>query len=135
MLVNTCIKAPYSRRSGCRKISCSEKNSSISSTMTPLLQIVNNGLTNTMYPISSVFHNARWGRAALAVIVAAVAAVSLSRLGYSQSSPKPAPVTKGAAAASNGANRKAVNPAGNATAKATVDYERDVHAIFADHCM
>src|SRR5579863_3148939 len=60
----------------------------------------------------SVFHASRWWRAAVAVIVAAGA-------GASQESPKPARVAKRAPAAKAG----------------TVDYQRDVHAIFAAHCL
>jgi mono/diheme cytochrome c family protein len=65
-----------------------------------------------MGELRSVFHGSCWWRAAVAVIVAATA-------GASQETPRPARVAKPAPVAR----------------PATIDYQRDVHAIFAAHCL
>src|SRR6516164_4030745 len=70
--------------------------------------------------LGSTFRHCRWWGAS----VAAILAVSLSPLGYSQGYSQAAPLTRRTPGAAS---------SGNWPGK--IDYTRDIHAIFAAHCL
>ena len=71
--------------------------------------------------LGSNFRNYRWRRLSVAAVLAAG---SLSPRGYSQDGPKPSRPPRGAPVTAAAGNRPA-----------KIDYQRDIHAIFAAHCL